>query len=140
MRYKKEKTLIDEIRRLKRKREEVTVAIEVAKNKGDLVLAADLQYGALQEIEVGFAKLEGSIGENSMLVETVGPEQIAEVVSSWTSIPVTRLGENEKERLIMIGLGERLHKRVVAKDQAVSAVAEIILRPRAGLGRPQQPD
>ncbi|KAI3935052.1 hypothetical protein MKW98_009971, partial [Papaver atlanticum] len=94
------------------------------------------EYGALQ---VGLAKLEGSIGENSMLVEAVGPDQIAEVVSHWTGIPVTRLGENEKERLIMIGLGERLHKRVVEQDQAVSAVAEIILRPRAGLGRPQQP-
>ncbi|XP_026439154.1 chaperone protein ClpB1-like [Papaver somniferum] len=137
MRYKKEKALIDEIRRLKQKREELTVAVEVAKNKGDLVRAADLQYGALQEIEVGLAKLEGSIGENSMLTEAVGPEQIAEVVSRWTGIPVTRLGQNEKERLI--GLGERLHKRVVGQDQAVSAVAEAILRSRAGLGRPQQP-
>ncbi|KAI3962119.1 hypothetical protein MKW92_041316 [Papaver armeniacum] len=137
MRYKKEKTVIDEIRRLKQKREELTAAVEVAKNKGDLVRAADLQYGGLQEIEVALTKLEGSIGENSMLTEVVGPEQIAEVVSRWTGIPVTRLGQNEKERLI--GLGERLHKRVVGQDQAVSAVAEAVLRSRAGLGRQQQP-
>ncbi|KAB2038015.1 hypothetical protein ES319_D03G115500v1 [Gossypium barbadense] len=72
-----------------------------------------------------------------MLTETVGPEHIAEAVSRWTGIPVTRLGQNEKERLIV--LAERLHQRVVGQNQAVDAVAEAVLRSRAGLGRPQQP-
>ncbi|KAB2089757.1 hypothetical protein ES319_A03G082200v1 [Gossypium barbadense] len=72
-----------------------------------------------------------------MLTETVGPEHIAEVVSRWTGIPVTKLGQNEKERLIV--LAERLHQRVVGQNQAVDAVAEAVLRSRAGLGRPQQP-
>jgi ATP-dependent Clp protease ATP-binding subunit ClpB len=67
----------------------------------------------------------------------VGPEQIAEVVSRWTGIPVTRLGQNEKERLI--GLAGRLHERVVGQDEAVQAVAKAVLRSRAGLERPQQP-
>lgn len=60
-----------------------------------------------------------------------------QVVSRWTGIPVTRLGQNEKERLL--GLGERLHRRVIGQDAAVKAVAEAVLRSRAGLGRPQQP-
>ncbi|KAJ6868691.1 chaperone protein ClpB1 [Populus alba x Populus x berolinensis] len=138
MKYKKEKERIDEIRRLKQKREEIHFSIQEAERRYDLARVADLRYGALEEVEAAIARLEGSTtDENLMLTETVGPEQIAEVVSRWTGIPVTRLGQNEKERLI--GLGDRLHHRVVGQDQAVNAVAEAVLRSRAGLGRPQQP-
>ncbi|KAL8230733.1 hypothetical protein R6Q57_000511 [Mikania cordata] len=137
MKYRKEKERIDEIRRLKQRREELLVALQEAERRYDLARAADLKYGAVQEVETAIAKLEGITDENVMLTETVGPDQIAEVVSRWTGIPVTRLGTNEKERLI--GLGDRLHKRVVGQDQAVSAVAEAVLRSRAGLGRAQQP-
>lgn len=137
MKYKKEKARIDELRRLKQKREELAFAAEEAERRYDLARAADIKYGALQEIEVAISRLEGNAEENVMLTETVGPEQIAEVVSRWTGIPVTRLGQNDKERLI--GLAERLHQRVVGQDQAVSAVAEAVLRSRAGLARPQQP-
>ncbi|KAJ0818529.1 putative ClpA/B family, AAA+ ATPase domain, ATPase, AAA-type, core, Clp, repeat (R) [Helianthus annuus] len=137
MKYKKEKERIDEIRRLKQKREELLVALQEAERRYDLARAADLKYGAIQEVETAIAKLEGTTDENVVLTETVGPDQIAEVVSRWTGIPVTRLGTNEKERLI--GLADRLHQRVVGQDQAVSAVAEAVLRSRAGLGRAQQP-
>lgn len=138
MKYKKEKERIDEIRRLKQKREEIHFSIQEAERRYDLARVADLRYGALEEVEAAIARLEGSTtDENLMLTETVGPEQIAEVVSRWTGIPVTRLGQNEKERLI--GLPDRLHHRVVGQDQAVNAVAEAVLRSRAGLGRPQQP-
>ncbi|KAK4776694.1 hypothetical protein SAY86_005382 [Trapa natans] len=137
MKYKKEKERIDEIRRLKQKREELLVALQEAERRYDLARAADLRYGVIQEVESTIAQLEGSTDENLMLTETVGPEHIAEVVSRWTGIPVTRLGQNEKDKLI--GLGERLHQRVVGQDQAVSSVAEAVLRSRAGLGRPQQP-
>lgn len=137
MKYRKEKERIDEIRRLKQKREELQFALQEAERRYDLARVADLRYGAIQEVEQAIANLEGSSDENVMLTETVGPEQIAEVVSRWTGIPVTRLGQNEKERLI--GLAERLHMRVVGQDQAVDAVAEAVLRSRAGLGRPQQP-
>ncbi|RVW58476.1 Chaperone protein ClpB1 [Vitis vinifera] len=137
MKYKKEKERIDELRRLKQKREELLFALQEAERRYDLARAADLRYGAIQEVEAAIANLEGTTDENMMLTETVGPEQIAEVVSRWTGIPVTRLGQNDKERLI--GLAERLHQRVVGQDQAVSAVAEAVLRSRAGLGRPQQP-
>ncbi|GKA91899.1 chaperone protein ClpB1 [Tanacetum coccineum] len=137
MKYNKEKERTDEIRRLKQKREELMVALQEAERRTDIVRAADLRYGALQEVEAAIAKIEGTTDENVMLTETVGPDQIAEVVSRWTGIPVTRLGTNEKERLI--GLSERLHQRVVGQNQAVSAVAEAVLRSRAGLGRAQQP-
>ncbi|KAK1265994.1 Chaperone protein ClpB1 [Acorus gramineus] len=137
MKYQKEKERVDEIRRLKQRREELNFSLQEAERRMDLARVADLKYGAIQEIEAAIAKLEGTSDENLMLTEMVGPDQIAEVVSRWTGIPVTRLGQNEKERLI--GLAERLHKRVVGQDQAVDAVAEAVLRSRAGLGRPQQP-
>ncbi|KAH7549224.1 hypothetical protein JRO89_XS13G0001200 [Xanthoceras sorbifolium] len=137
MKYKKEKERIDELRRLKQKREELLIALQEAERRYDLARAADLRYGAIQEVESAIAQLEGNTEENLMLTETVGPDQIAEVVSRWTGIPVTRLGQNDKEKLI--GLAERLHNRVVGQDDAVNAVAEAVLRSRAGLGRPQQP-
>ncbi|TYJ42397.1 hypothetical protein E1A91_A03G086700v1 [Gossypium mustelinum] len=132
-----EKERVDEIRRLKQKREELMLALQEAERRYDLARAADLRYGAIQEVESALAQIEGTADENIMLTETVGPEHIAEVVSRWTGIPVTRLGQNEKERLIV--LAERLHQRVVGQNQAVDAVAEAVLRSRAGLGRPQQP-
>ncbi|KAJ6823980.1 chaperone protein ClpB1-like [Iris pallida] len=105
MKYGKEKERIDEIRRLKQKREELMYTLQEAERRMDLARVADLRYGALQELDAAIAKLEAETGENLMLTETVGPDQISEVVSRWTGIPVTRLGQNEKERLI--GLAER---------------------------------
>jgi ATP-dependent Clp protease ATP-binding subunit ClpB len=138
MKYSKEKERIDEIRRLKKKREELVSSLEEAERRYDLPRAADLLYGAIDEVENAIKQLEGSTdGENLMLIETVGPDQIAEVVCRWTGISVTRLGQNDKERLI--GLGDKLHNRVVGQDQAVNAVAEAVLRSRASLGRSQQP-
>nr|GLL18490.1 chaperone protein ClpB1 [Ipomoea trifida] len=140
MKYTKEKERIDELRRLKQKRDELMIALQEAERRYDLARAADLRYGAIEEVETAIAKLESRSEEDkdgTMLTEAVGPDQIAEVVSRWTGIPVTRLGQNDKERLI--GLAERLHQRVVGQDHAVSAVAEAVLRSRAGLGRPQQP-
>ncbi|CAA7043909.1 unnamed protein product [Microthlaspi erraticum] len=111
--YKNEKRITDKIRRCTQKREELTFALQEAERKHDLPRAADLRY------------------------ETVGPEHIAAVVSRRTGIPVTRLDQNDKERLI--SLADRLHQRVVGQDRAVNAVADAILRSRSGLGRPQQP-
>ncbi|KAG8379246.1 hypothetical protein BUALT_Bualt07G0068700 [Buddleja alternifolia] len=137
MRYKKEKERIDEVRRLKQKRDDLLDALQEAERRYDLARAAELRYGAIQDIESAIAKRESGGSENAMLTETVGPDPVAEGVSRWTGIPVTRLGQNDKERLI--GLADRLHQRVVGQDQAVTAVAEAVLRSRAGLGRPQQP-
>ncbi|KAJ7563837.1 hypothetical protein O6H91_03G127900 [Diphasiastrum complanatum] len=137
MKYQREKQRIDKIRQLKQKREELLVNLAEAERRMDLARAADIRYGALQQIESDIAQCESESGDNSMLTETVGPDQIAEVVSRWTGIPVTRLGQNEKEKLM--GLADRLHERVVGQNEAVEAVAEAVLRSRAGLGRPQQP-
>nr|QJD20804.1 casein lytic proteinase/heat shock protein [Ziziphus nummularia] len=135
--YKRRKKGLTRFEGLSRKEKSSCLLYKRLKRRYDLARAADLRYGAIQEVESAIAQLEGSTDENLMLTETVGPEHIAEVVSRWTGIPVTRLGQNEKERLI--GLAERLHNRVVGQDQAVDAVAEAVLRSRAGLGRPQQP-
>ncbi|WJX81176.1 Chaperone protein ClpB1 [Trifolium repens] len=137
MKYRKEKDRIDEIRKLKKKRDEILFALQEAERRYDLARAADLRYGAIDEVENAIIELEGNKDENLMLTETIGPDQIAEVVNRWIGIPVTRLGQNEKERLV--GLGDRLRNRVVGQDQAVMAVADAVLRSRAGLGRPQQP-
>ncbi|WVZ68855.1 hypothetical protein U9M48_017739 [Paspalum notatum var. saurae] len=135
--HHKEKERIDELRKLKHRREEMLFSLQEAERRMDLARVADIRYGALQEVDSAITKLEGETGENLMLTETVGPEQIAEVVSRWTGIPVTRLGQNDKERLV--GLADRLHQRVVGQQEAVNAVTEAVLRSRAGLGRPQQP-
>ena len=120
MKYSKEKERIDEVRRLKQKREELLFALQEAERRYDLARVADLRYGAIEEVENAIKNLEGSTDgnkdENLMLTETVGPDQIAEVVSRWTGIPVTRLGQNDKERLV--GLGDRLHSRVVEIGRA----------------------
>jgi ATP-dependent Clp protease ATP-binding subunit ClpB len=138
MKYSKEKERINEKRRLKQKREELILSLAEAERRYDLARAADLRYGAIDDVENTINQLEGSTnGENLRLTETVGPDQIAEVVSRWTGIPVTRLSQNEIERLV--GLGDRLHNRIVGQSQAINAVAEAVLRSRAGLVRPQQP-
>lgn len=137
--YEEEKARIDRIRHLKQRRDELQTAVQEAERRMDLARVADLKYGALKEIDDTIAKLEDKIGTGVklMLTETVAPERIAEVVSRWTGIPVTRLGQNEKVRLL--GLLQRLRDRVVGQDEAVNAVGKAVLRSRAGLGRPQQP-
>ena len=137
MKYNKGKERIDELRRLKQKREELLFSVQEAERRCDLVRVADLKFGEIREVESAIEQLEGNSDNNLMLTETVCPDHIAAVVSRRTGIPLTRLGKNEKERLIW--LAERLHNRVVGQDQAVVVVAEAVLRSRAGLGRPQQP-
>uniref|UniRef100_A0A0D6QTR9 Clp R domain-containing protein n=1 Tax=Araucaria cunninghamii TaxID=56994 RepID=A0A0D6QTR9_ARACU len=138
MKYQKQKERVDEVRRLKQKREELLFSLQEAERRYDLARVADIRYGDLQEIETTIAKYESNAAEEGfMLTEVVGPEQIAEMLSLCTGIPATSLGQNEKERVL--GLAERLHQRVVGQDTAVRAVAGAVLRSRAGLGRPQQP-
>ncbi|XP_068305688.1 chaperone protein ClpB1-like isoform X2 [Pyrus communis] len=132
MKCRKEKERVDEPRKLEQKREELFAE---ALREGDFRKMFNLNCNL--DVKTTIAKPEGSTDENLILTETVGPEQIAEVVSRWTGIPVTRLGQSGKERLI--GLGERLHERVVGQDQAVKAVAGAVLRSGAGFGRPQHP-
>jgi len=91
MKYRKEKERIDEIRKLKQRREELMFSLQEAERRMDLARVADLKYGALQELDAAISKLEGETGENLMLTETVGPEQIAEVWLQLQNFP-----ENEQ--------------------------------------------
>ncbi|XP_028098180.1 chaperone protein ClpB1-like [Camellia sinensis] len=137
MKYTKEKERMDELRRLKQERAELLLALEKVHKGFNLPRVVELRRGPIQEVEEAIAKLEKIIEENVMVTDIIGPEQIAKVVSRRTSIPVTKLDQNEKVRLMDFANG--LHQRVVGQDEIVKAVTETVLRSRLGLGRPQQP-
>ncbi|KAJ3159680.1 hypothetical protein HK101_001023 [Irineochytrium annulatum] len=169
LRYQQEKGRLDEIRTLKIKLDELNTKSRDAEARYDLALAADLKYGAIPELQKKIAALErehaeerkrlaeaaaaapvvGSNGKTlsqsnsaddlskNLLVDYVGPDQINEVVARWTGIPVERLSKSQVERLLQ--LGEAIHKRVIGQDEAVDAVANAILRSRAGLAGKNQP-
>jgi len=144
MQYESEKNRVQEVHTLQQKLEQLKQKAISAERRGDVQLAADLRYYAIPDLERKLTKLsqeqqeeQQKINEQKMVSEVVGPEQIAEVVSRWTGIPVKKLSQGEKERLLH--LGDQLHKRVVGQDEAVDAVAEAVLRSRAGMGRENQP-
>jgi len=140
LRYQSERGRVEELRNLRKKLEEVRVKIEAAERRRDTATAADLRYFAIPEIEKKIATLteeNAHASASQLITEVVGAEQVADVVSRWTGIPVSKLSQTEKEKLLK--LGEQLHRRVVGQDEAVEAVAEAVLRSRAGLGRPHQP-
>ncbi|MDR1573393.1 MAG: AAA family ATPase, partial [Clostridiales Family XIII bacterium] len=133
-RWENEKKAIAELKGAKQQLEEVKLQIEEAERQYDLEKLAQLKYGALPELE---KKLEAeqlhadAAKEKRLLKEEVTEEEIAEVVSKWTGIPVSRLVESEREKLLR--LPEILHRRVVGQDEAVNIVSEAVLRARAGL-------
>jgi ATP-dependent Clp protease ATP-binding subunit ClpB len=139
--WKKEKERIDRIRRLKAEIEAAHGEFERAEREGDLERAAELRFGRLvqleKELEEENAGLEELQRERKMLNEEVTEEDVAEVVSKWTGVPVSRLMEGEMHKLIH--LEEALHRRVVGQDEAVAAVANAIRRSRAGLSDPNRP-
>lgn len=139
-RYQKEKSRVDRMRTVSTKIEETRRAIDEAERRYNLPRAAELKYEQLPELLKQLQELNEeskSASSSSILTEYVGPEQIAEVVSRWTGIPVTKLSQTDKEKLLT--LADFLHKRVVGQNEAVDAVAEAVLRSRAGMGRPNQP-
>ena len=139
-----EKGGINRVRELKEKIERTKLEMEQAERNYDLNKAAELRYGVLQALEKDLALAEkapvqdeGQKNANRLLKEEVLPDDIAEIVARWTGIPVTRLLESEREKLLR--LPEILHQRVIGQDAAIEAVAEAVLRSRAGLsdeGRP----
>lgn len=133
MTYQQEKERLDKIRHLQEKREELLVNMSLAEQRGDLARIADLKYGAIPEIEAALASLRSAVPSSSsqLLVEEVGPEEVAAVVSRWTGIPVSKLQQTERDKLLC--LREQLHRRVVGQEAAVAAVADAVLRSRAGL-------
>jgi ATP-dependent Clp protease ATP-binding subunit ClpB len=131
----------DAIAALREINEELEVLRGEVERETDLERAAELRYGRIPELERRFAvareDLDKIQAESSMLKEEVDEEDIAEVVSRWTGVPVSRLLEGEVQKLIR--LEDHLHKRVVGQDSAVSVVANAIRRSRAGLGDPHRP-
>ncbi|MBA4370191.1 MAG: ATP-dependent chaperone ClpB [Coriobacteriaceae bacterium] len=139
--WQAEKDVIVDVQRLTAELEEAKVAAERAEREGDLARAAELRYGRIPELtkalEGADTKLAERQGGEAMLREQVTEEEIAEVVSSWTGIPLSRLMEGELAKLAR--LEDELHKRVVGQDEAVNAVAAAIRRSRAGLADPDRP-
>ena len=139
--WENEKRAITEIRDLKEQLEGARTEAERAEREGDLEQAAQLRYGTMrdleQEIEAKTRQLDELQGEQKMLKEEVDEEDIAEIVSKWTGIPVTRLMEGEMQKLVR--LEDVLHERVIGQEDAVTAVANAIRRSRAGLSDPNRP-
>lgn len=139
--YKNEKGILEAIRMAKQKTEKIRHEIEVAQRAGDFEKAARLQYGDLfnlqKEIDAKSAELANVQKGESFLKEEVGEDEIAEVVSRWTGIPVQKMLQSESERLLH--MEDEIKKRIVSQQEAISAVCQAIRRNRAGLSDERKP-
>jgi len=140
-RWQVEKDAIQEIRDLKEEIDQTETQIDQAERRADLEKAARLRYGTLNELQAHLTNAEIRLKElqedSPLLKEEVDPEEIAEVVANWTGIPVARLLEGEMQKLMH--MEERLHKRIIGQDEAVSVVSNAVRRARAGLQDPNRP-
>jgi ATP-dependent Clp protease ATP-binding subunit ClpB len=140
-RWEQEKAVIQEIQNIQQQTEALNIEIEQAERNNDYAGAAKLRYGRAQELGRDLAAAEARLaqvqGDQPLLRQEVGPEEIARVVSNWTGIPVSRLLEGEREKLMR--MEDELHKRVVGQDEAVRAVSNAVRRARAGLQSPNRP-
>jgi ATP-dependent Clp protease ATP-binding subunit ClpB len=139
--WKEEKEVIYKIREIKERLESTKSEAQMAERQGDLSRAAELKYGTLIELEKGLEEENKKLAElqsnEKMLKEEVDSEDIAEVVAKWTGIPVSRLMEGEKEKLL--SMEERLEQRVVGQQKGITAVANAVRRARSGLQDPNRP-
>ncbi|MGD2166269.1 MAG: ATP-dependent chaperone ClpB [Anaerolineae bacterium] len=140
-RWEKEKSAIQAVRETKEEMDRVRHRIEEAQRVQDYEQASELQYGRLAELQNQLEAQERRLNElqenGAMLKEEVGSEEIADVVSEWTGIPVAKLLEGERERLLR--MEDALHRRVVGQEEAVEAVSNAVRRARAGLQSPNRP-
>ena len=139
--WENEKHAIEVSQKLREEIETVRHEIEIAQRQGELGRVAELQYGKLPQIEKQLKEAETRMHSNKsgprLLQEEVTADEVAEVVSRWTGIPVSRLLEGEKEKLLR--LDKILHERVIGQDEAVQAVADAVIRARSGLKDPKRP-
>lgn len=139
--WQSEKKVIEESRKLQEQIEAKKTELEQAQRRGDLGKASEIQYGVLPELNRKFAEINSHLGElqksQQILKEEVTEEDIADVVSSWTGIPVSRLRESERDKLVH--MEERLGERVIGQKEAISAVSNAVRRARAGLGDENKP-
>ncbi len=139
-RWDAEKSSVDEVKELKAKIESLTGEIEQAQLRLEYEKAAKLKYSDLPELQKKLAEAENraeSQSENTLVHDTVTEEEIAAIVAKWTGIPVSKLVEGEREKLLH--LDEVIHKRVIGQDEAVTLVTEAIQRSRAGIADPNRP-
>ena len=140
-RWENEKTAIQKVQKLREQIEQVNAEIQKAERAYDLGKAAELKYGKLPSLKSELAKeeeiAERERGDESLLRDKVTDDEIARIVSRWTGIPVTKLKEGEREKLLQ--LPEELHRRVIGQDEAVQKVSEAILRSRAGIADENRP-
>ena len=140
-RWESERQAIQRVRTLREELERVRLETEAAERAYDLNRAAELRHGALPELERRLRAEEEQLaakrGDRPLLHEVLSEEQIAEIVARWTGIPVNRLLEGEREKLLH--LDEELHERVVGQDEAVQLVADAVMRARSGIKDPRRP-
>src|SRR6266545_1147179 len=139
--WQAEKQAVQRLRSLREQIEQTRIEVEQAERQYDLNRAAELRYGKLAELERRLKAEDEMLakkqGQFRLIKEEVSEEDIAEVVSRWTGVPVTKLLEGELQKLL--GLEQELHRRVIGQDEAVTAVAEAIIRARSGLKDPNRP-
>ena len=141
LKWETERQYVEQIQKEKNNIESYRHQAEVAERDGDYGKVAELRYGKIREaenaIEVAKAKLNEVQGDTPLVDEEVGADDVAEIVSRWTGIPVTKMMQSEREKLLH--LEEQLHKRVVGQDEAIEVVADAIRRSRAGLQDAKRP-
>lgn len=137
--WENEKNMVERIRRIREEIEEVNKEISIAQREYDLNKAAELTYGRLPQLKEQLEKEEEAVREKGLTLvhEAVTDEEIAKIVSRWTQIPVSKLGESERHKILH--LTEELHKRVIGQDEGVSMITEAILRSKAGIKDPTKP-
>jgi len=134
-----EKSSVDKISKLREEIESMNGQIQIAQQNGDLEKAAELTYGKLPALKKELEQLEATEDnkENSLVHERVSEEEIAKIVSRWTGIPISKLTEGERKKIL--GLEQILHERVMGQDEAVTRVTEAIIRSKAGIKDPDKP-
>jgi ATP-dependent Clp protease ATP-binding subunit ClpB len=138
--WQKEKSVLEQQRKWKEELDQLRTELERAQRRGELARASEIQYGRIPELEKKLADATAKAAKDkkpTLLREEVTEEDVAEVVSNWTHIPVSRLQEGEREKLVK--LEAHLHLRVVGQDEAIKAVANAVRRARAGLQDPNRP-
>ena len=139
--WKAEKEVIEKIQKYKQNVENFKIEAERAERDGDLAKVAELRYGKIKEAEAGIEKhkqeLQAMQANSSLIKEEIGPEDIAELIARWTGIPVSKMLQSEREKLLH--LENQLHKRVVGQEEAILAIADAVRRSRAGMQDPKRP-
>ena len=135
--WENEKASVSELQKLRESIEATKTEIDQAERAYDLNTAAELKHGRLPQLEAQLTAAEGSQMDRSLVKEEVSQEEIADIVSHWTGVPVTRLIEGEKQKLLL--LEDVMHERVIGQEEPVRLVSDAILRARAGIKDPSRP-